>query len=118
MKWLFLLIFLLFFVILFGGCSSLKKDYGSFAKCLTENGVKMYGAYWCPVCKQQEEMFGKSWQYVNYTECSLPNRAGQTTICSSLGITGYPTWEFKEGTMIPGKLSFKQLSQNSNCALP
>ena len=37
----------------------------SFAKCLSAKGVKMYGAWWCPHCKDQKESFGYSFQYVN-----------------------------------------------------
>ncbi len=31
-----------------------------FARCLTDRQVKMYGAYWCPHCAEQKEMFGES----------------------------------------------------------
>ncbi len=91
--------------------------YDDFAKCLTEKGVVMYGAYWCPHCKNQEELFGNSWELVNYVECSLPNRAGQTQVCSSAGIKGYPTWEFSDGSRAEGELSMRQLSEKGNCSL-
>jgi hypothetical protein len=88
-----------------------------FAKCLTEKGVKMYGAYWCPHCQNQKKMFGNSWQYVNDIECSLPNKAGQTKECADEGITGYPTWDIS-GERIPGELSLKTLSEKTGCVLP
>ncbi|MBI2141292.1 hypothetical protein HYU16_02605 [Candidatus Woesearchaeota archaeon] len=91
--------------------------YDDFAKCLTENGVKMYGAYWCPHCQNQEEMFGSSWKYVNYVECSLPNRAGQTQVCSEAGIKGYPTWEFSDKSRVGGEMTFGQLADKSGCSL-
>lgn len=91
--------------------------YDEFAKCLTENGVKMYGAYWCPHCKNQEELFGSSWKYVDYVECSLPNKAGQTQRCRSERINGYPTWEFQGGERVEGELSLQQLSEKSGCSL-
>lgn len=91
--------------------------YDDFAKCLSEKGVVMYGAYWCPHCKNQEELFGGSWKLVNYVECSLPNRAGQTQLCSKAGITGYPTWEFSDGSRAEGELSLQQLSDKSGCSL-
>ncbi len=112
---------ILFFII--ASCSptnntaSTKSKLDGFAECLTNNGVKMYGAYWCPHCSSQKQIFGDSWKYVNYIECSLPNRAGQTQICSDAKIEAYPTWEFQNGKRIEGELSFEQISQNSACEL-
>lgn len=91
--------------------------YDDFAKCLTENGVKMYGAYWCPHCKNQKELFDNSWKYVDYVECSLPNKAGQTQLCRSERINGYPTWEFQGDERVEGELSLQQLSEKGNCSL-
>src|SRR3989338_8027832 len=91
-------------------------QYDDFAKCLTENDVKMYGAYWCPHCLNQKSMFGSSWKYVNNIECSLPNRGGQTDLCNKEGIKGYPTWEFADKTRFEGEASFEYLSEKSGCA--
>jgi hypothetical protein len=93
-------------------------DYDEFAKCLTESNATFYGTYWCPHCLDQKEEFGKSMEYINHVECSLPNRAGQTQECQDAGIRGYPTWIFGDGTVMPGKLSFEQLSTMSGCPLP
>ncbi len=38
--------------------------YDGFAKCMASKQVKMYGAYWCPHCVEQKEIFGKSFRYV------------------------------------------------------
>ena len=91
--------------------------FDDFAKCLTDNGVKMYGAFWCPHCNNQKEMFGNSWKFVNYIECSLPSRA-QNDLCKNAGIQAYPTWEFSDGNRIERELTFESLSKNSNCKLP
>jgi|TARA_Y100000310_G_scaffold343261_1_gene450036 glutaredoxin len=88
-----------------------------FAKCLTENNVKIYGAYWCPHCKDQKELFGNSWKHVDYIECSLPNNAGQTAVCSQAGIQSYPMWEFSDGSRVLGYQTLEGLSQLSNCNL-
>ena len=37
----------------------------AFAKCLSAQQAKMYGAYWCPHCAEQKEMFGGAFQYVS-----------------------------------------------------
>lgn len=40
------------------------------AQCLTEKGMKMYGASWCPHCKAQKELFGAAFAKVDYVECT------------------------------------------------
>lgn len=90
-------------------------QYDDFASCLTESNVKMYGAYWCPHCQNQKEMFGKSWKYVEYVECALPNQQGQSIVCQQAGIESYPTWEFGDGSRQSGELTFEELSQQSGC---
>ncbi len=100
-----------------GKAISESGKYDGFAKCLTENGVKMYGAFWCPHCNNQKQMFRDSWEYVTYIECSLPNGAGQTQFCNLADIKAYPTWEFKDGSRVEGELTFEQLSGYSGCQL-
>ncbi|HIG98627.1 TPA: hypothetical protein HA231_04355 [Candidatus Woesearchaeota archaeon] len=92
-------------------------QHDEFAKCLTEKGAMMYGAYWCQHCKNQKEMFGNSWKYVEYIECSLPNKAGRTEFCRKAGINGYPTWEFADGSRVSSEMSFEQLAGKSGCGL-
>ncbi len=77
----------------------------------------MYGAYWCQHCNSQKEMFGESWHHINYIECSLPNRAGQTQICADAGVKAYPTWEFNDGSRIEGGMTLLQLAQKTGCSL-
>ncbi len=98
--------------------SSRPGKYDGFAQCLNDNGAVMYGAYWCPHCQAQKKLFGSSWDYVNYVECSLPNGNGQTQICIDEGITGYPVWKFADGTEISGELSLEQLGSFTDCSLP
>ena len=62
----------------------------SLAQCLTEKGVKMYGASWCPHCKAQKEMFGTSFAKVDYVECTT-----EQVKCNIAGVKGYPTWIHK-----------------------
>ena len=89
----------------------------NFSQCLTERGAKMYGAYWCPHCLDQKEMFGKSWNNINYIECSLPGKSGQTEVCNLAGITSYPTWEFADGSRRNGVLQLEELSSITGCPL-
>ncbi|MFH0889695.1 MAG: hypothetical protein V1836_00945 [Candidatus Aenigmatarchaeota archaeon] len=103
--------------ILLNSSSTKAGKYGDFAKCLTANGVKEYGAFWCSHCQAQKKLFGSSWKYVNYTECSLPDGSGQTEVCNKANITGYPTWEFKSGERLSGEVSLEGLAIKSGCGL-
>ena len=101
------------------GYNNSKKanQYDNFAKCLTEKGVKMYGAYWCPHCADQKRLFGNSFQYVIYVECAIPgDNSKQTPICEQNKIQGYPTWEIN-GEKSSGVKDIETLSSLSGCAL-
>ena len=91
--------------------------YDNFAQCLSDKGAKMYGAYWCPHCQDQKQLFGKSFDKVTYIECSLPNQGGQNELCNNQNITSYPTWEFAEGDKQLGALSLETLSSLTNCSI-
>ncbi len=91
--------------------------YDSFAQCLTDAGAKFYGAYWCPHCQAQKKLFNNS-QKLPYIECSTPNGQGQLPICIDAKITGYPTWEFADGTRLDGERTLEELGTKTNCALP
>ncbi len=92
--------------------------YDEFAKCLSEKGVKEYGAYWCPNCQTQKNMFGKSFKGVEYVECS-PNGKGspQAEVCNLAGVSGYPTWINNEGRQLVGVQQMNRLAEFSGCGL-
>jgi glutaredoxin len=83
--------------------------YDEFAKCLSEKGATMFGAEWCGHCKEQKEMFGESFKYVNYVECPQ-----NQDLCQQKGITGYPTWIIN-GIQNPGVQSFEKLKELTGC---
>lgn len=86
------------------------------AECLTEKGVVMYGAYWCPHCQNQKEMFGDAWEKVRSVECAVPgNPRAQTQECRDAGIEGYPTWVFPDGSRISGEMPLRKLAEKSGC---
>ncbi len=93
----------------------LPGKYDDFAKCINEKGAKFYGTFWCPHCKDQKRIFGKSAKYLPYIECSTPNGKDQTQICKDEKIDGYPTWEFSNGTRISGTQTLEQLSLKTGC---
>lgn len=107
-------------VIVRGSGSSVDKSgkYDAFAQCLTDQGATFYGAFWCPHCQAQKKAFGSSAKLLNYVECSTLDGKGQTQICIDKNITGYPTWEFKDGSRLNGNIAFEQLSEVTGCVLP
>ena len=106
-----LLILAVFVAYSFISTGSEPSHLDDFAKCITENGATMYGAEWCPHCKNQKEMFGDSFQYVNYVECTINKDA-----CLAAGVKGYPTWKFSDGTSQSGEVSIQFLSQKTGCS--
>ena len=85
--------------------------YDEFAKCITEAGATKYGTNWCTYCKQQKDLFGKSFKYVNYINCDYNKDE-----CISNGVSGYPTWKINEENY-PGVQSLERLSQLTGCEL-
>ena len=98
--------------------NTVAGEYDDLAMCLSEQGVKMYGAFWCPHCENQKKDFGSSFRHVNYVECGVRgNQRAQTDVCRQAGITSYPTWEFADGSRVEGELSLIILSGLSGCQM-
>ncbi|MDD9868105.1 MAG: hypothetical protein OXU73_02140 [Candidatus Campbellbacteria bacterium] len=73
---------------------------------LDETGSIFYGAFWCPACESQKNMFDdKGQKLLPYVECSLPNRRGQYPVCDEAGVRSYPTWHFTSGLVCPSVLT-------------
>jgi uncharacterized membrane protein/glutaredoxin len=64
------------------------------AKHLTQKGVKMYSAYWCPHCYEQKQLFGKqAWAEITNVECAADAKKNpQPEVCAKAGIKSFPTW--------------------------
>ena len=77
-------------------------EYLSSKEC---NAV-MYGAFWCPHCQRQKEMFGReAWSKINYVECDSRGEGNKASVCLAKGVNGFPTWKIsKRG--IGGKNDF------------
>ena len=91
------------------------SEYDDFAQCLTTQEVQMYGAYWCPNCLDQKEMFGSSWRYIDYVECSSP---GSSTFDLCPDIEAVPLWVGSDGTELRGKRDLTTLAEAFGCELP
>ena len=101
---------------IFGWLIKDNSNFDDFAKCLSVNGVKMYGAFWCRHCQNQKEEFGDSWQFMSYVECDPYGENSKTDLCIERGIEGYPTWEINN-QLYPGELSLEKLAEISGCEL-
>ena len=100
------------------GCAVQESqvDSGSYeaqlANHLDETGATMYGAYWCPHCADQKEMFGQALDLVPYVECAADGENAQPQLCKDKQIQGYPTWEIN-GELYPGTQSLDTLADLS-----
>jgi len=77
---------------------------------LDDIDAKMYGAFWCPACQSQMELFGASAERIPYIECSPGGRSAPTaTKCLAAGVRSYPTWVIKGqrqvGVLTPATLA-------------
>ena len=102
----------------FYSSAAVPGKYDAFAQCLGEKGATFYGAFWCPHCAQQKQMFGKSAKLLPYVECSTPDGRAQTALCIGKKIEGYPTWEFADGSRMSAVMSPQQLAVKTGCELP
>lgn len=91
--------------------------YDSLANCLKDKGVKFYGAFWCPHCQTQKQMFAKSAKKLPYVECSTPDGKAQNQVCIDAGIASYPTWVFPDGTVITGEQEPAKLAEQAMCSV-
>ena len=89
------------------------KNYDQFAQCLAEKKLTMYGAYWCSHCQNEKKIFGDSFKYVPYVECTQ-----ETKLCLDKGVNGYPTWIDASGQKYEGEQGLLGLSKISGCQLP
>lgn len=83
------------------------------AQHLKQIGARMYGAYWCPHCHEQKELFGKEADHiVPYVECADDGKNSQVALCRLTGITGFPTWEIN-GQLFSGVQDLNKLAELS-----
>ncbi len=85
----------------------------TFAKCLTEKGLVVYGTDSCEWCQKQKADFKSAWQFINYANCiNDPQR------CLAVNIESTPTWISTDGKRLVGYQTLEKLSEESGCFLP
>jgi uncharacterized membrane protein len=87
------------------------------ARHLTASGAKLYGAYWCPHCTDQKEMFGKAAGLLPYIECDGRSPIGKPAVCAAAGVRAFPTWDIA-GTRYEGVVSLEELARLTGYAPP
>ncbi|MEK7063685.1 MAG: thioredoxin domain-containing protein [Patescibacteria group bacterium] len=92
--------------------------YTELATCIKDSGATFFGAWWCPHCKAQKEMFGDAVDKLPYIECSTPDGNSQLPACQNLGINNYPTWVFADHSTSTGEIPLATLAEKTSCALP
>jgi uncharacterized membrane protein/glutaredoxin len=84
------------------------------ARHLTETRAQMFGAYWCPHCIDQKEMFGKeAFKLVDYVECDPKGKNQRAQLCKAENIKGFPTWKI-DGQLYEGEKDLQKLADLSN----
>ena len=94
-----------------------SANLDSFAKCLSDRDATMYGSFWCSHCDDQKKLFGSSFRYIHYVECSVPGGRQMTFACQAAHIRYTPTWVFADGEHRTGVLSLEQLRNKTRCPL-
>jgi hypothetical protein len=81
---------------------------------LKKVGAKMYGAFWCPVCKWQRQQFGEAaFRQITYIECDPNGSNPQPNLCNQMNIHAYPTWEINGRLFEPGGYPLQELANIS-----
>lgn len=82
------------------------------AAFLTKKNVRMYGAFWCPHCARQKELFGKqAWSLIDYQECAAQGYQGQPTVCLAAAVDGYPAWKMGKKELLSGERPLAELAE-------
>lgn len=83
---------------------------------LQRSGARYYGAFWCPQCQHQSDLFGRSAAHLPYVECSPGGRsAGFAVECVTAGVQNLPTWVI-DGQTHAGVLQPEELARRSRFA--
>lgn len=85
---------------------------------LDESGARFFGAYWCPACMDQKELFSASAPRLPYVECTPSGRNGPLSIaCQENQVRDYPTWSIA-GQRHTGVLQPRELARMSGFREP
>lgn len=96
--------------------SANKMD--TFAKCVAKKNAVMFGSAFCSHCDEQRKLFGDSFRFIHYVECSREGAAEDVSACKSAQVRFTPTWIFSDSDRLLGVQPLKTLGERTGCALP
>ncbi|WP_192925020.1 vitamin K epoxide reductase family protein [Sodalinema gerasimenkoae] len=83
------------------------------AEYLRESGARGFGAYWCPHCYSQKQLFGaEAFEKLTYIECDANGYQAQPQVCQAAGVRAYPSWEIN-GELYEGTRELRELARLS-----
>ena len=86
----------------------------SLAEYLRSSGAVFYGAFWCPHCRRQRELFGRgAFEMLAYVECDPRGIHSKFAACAIEGVDGYPTWKFGNGEVRGGEMELVEIAKAS-----
>lgn len=100
-----------------------RGKYQTFAACLSEAGLRMYGSATCSSCGKQRQMFGDAFELIEELECDPRNPGNHAAECVAKGIDKTPTWILEKPAghellrFDAGLQSLEALSEASGCPL-
>lgn len=75
---------------------------------LRAKGAIFYGAWWCPACFQQKNLFGKeAGNSLPYVECDKTDEG--RAVCMAAKIRAFPTWELAGKQRLEGVQTIDEL---------
>lgn len=98
-------------------------EYDTFAQCLYDSGLRMYGSIKCSFCARQRSLFENSFEYIREIECDPRVEGNEAERCIGKDISHTPTWilEDEDGNDVfrfeSGIQTLEKLSEVSGCPL-
>jgi len=82
------------------------------ARHLSSIRAVMYGAYWCPHCQEQKEMFSEAATMLPYVECDPRGSGARPDLCAQASVESFPTWVIGDQRLV-GTQSLDTLARAS-----
>jgi glutaredoxin len=79
--------------------ASSTAELKALSEHLRKQGVLFYGAWWCPACFQQKNLFGKeAGNRLPYVECDKSEKGRER--CKAAGVRAFPTWVMGDSRLV------------------
>jgi Ca2+-binding RTX toxin-like protein/cyclophilin family peptidyl-prolyl cis-trans isomerase len=93
-------------------------DLAAFAKLLSAQGVKFYGAAWDATSTAQRELFGDGGQFLPFVEVTNADRTFNAIATANNINTTSPTWVFPDQSRLEGTQTLAALAQQAGLVIP